>query len=653
MFVVGGRSKLDSGSSRSVPKILIIMALAMAFLLALAPIGSVSSSGLARIVGLSPFSGGFDNTWSLNNCPGGSETIVGGVLQTRESSPGGDDDHYGFCSALRGSFPFGSHGDTLPAGITTVSVSLNFLDRTLLSGSRYHIFVGLYFHLSNGPTQGCNTTLDNLGCHTNSWFEVQSRAENIHGADSQTGTRNTYTAGDTFGYDTVVTQLSPGQSYKFTIGVEDQFARAAAAWNIDPTTPHGLSGIEIGTEGFRIQQVNVDWASVTLTSGPPPSPPTLSASFTYSPSSPATGEQVTFTASASGGTVPYSFSWNFGDGSTGTGSSATHSYVTAGTFTIILTVMDSGSPQQTATSQQSITVVNPPPPALTASFTFSPSNPNVGQTVSFTGSASGGTPPYSSSWSFGDSATASGSSTIYSYQAPGSYTVVLTVADSGGQTASSTDTVIVSNPPPAALTATFSYAPASPLVGRQVMFTASANGGTIPYSFSWSFGDGSINSGSTATHVYSSAGTFNVTLIVTDSGSPQQTANSQQSVTIASQPPPPPTGGSRLYLRFQGFDFDGAGEATITVNGGIAGTRPNGDIPTNAQVWRGFKLNITRFVLSGTNTVLFTHINSDCGVDDNLRNLSIVDQNGVVLFSDPNVRTFNCDTSVTYAFTLP
>jgi hypothetical protein len=477
MFVVGGRSKPDPGFSRSVPKILIIMALTMAFLLALAPIGNVSSSGLARIVALSPSSGGFDNTWSLNNCPGGSETIVDGVLQTRESSPGGDDNHYGFCSALRGSFPFGSHGDTLPARITTVSVSLNFLDRTLLSGSRYHIFVGLYFHLSNGPTQGCNTTLDNLGCHTNSWLEVQSRAENIHGADSQTGTRNTYTAGDTFGYDTVVTQLSPGQSYNFTIGVEDQFARAAAAWNIDPTTPHGLSGIEIGTEGFRIQQVNVDWASVTLTSGSPPPPPTLSASFTYRPSSPVTGQQVTFTASASGGTTPYTYGWDFGDNSIGTGSTTTHTY---------------GSP-----------------------------------------------------------------------------------------------------------------------------------------------------------------GSITVTLKVTDNETPQQTANSQQSVTIASQPPPPPTGGNRLYLRFQGFDFDGAGEATITVNGAMAGTRPTADTPANAQIWKGFKLNITRFVASGTNTVLFTHTNNDCGVDDNLRNLSIVDQNGVVLFSEPAVRTFNCATSVTYAFTLP
>src|SRR5205807_838929 len=217
--------------------------------------------------------------------------------------------------------------------------------------------------------------------------------------------------------------------------------------------------------------------------------PPLSASFTYSPSSPATGQQVTFTASASGGTTPYSFSWNFGDSSTGTGSTVSHSYGTAGTFTVTLTVKDSGSPQQTATSQQSVTVTSPPPPALTASFTFSPANPHVGQAVSFTGSASGGTQPYTYSWTFGDGGIGSGSSVTHSYHAAGSYNVVLTVIDAAGQTASSTQTVTVSNPPPPALTSSFTYSPSSPSAGQQVTFSGSASGGTAPYSFGWNFGD--------------------------------------------------------------------------------------------------------------------------------------------------------------------
>ena len=286
------------------------------------------------------------------------------------------------------------------------------------------------------------------------------------------------------------------------------------------------------------QQTATSQQTLTVTSRPPPP---LTASFTYSPSSPVAGQQVTFTASASGGTPPYSFAWNFGDGSTGIGATVSHTYGTAGTFTVTLTTNDKGSPQQSTNSQQSLTVASPPPPALTASFTYTPSNPNVGQTVSFAGSASGGTQPYSYSWTFGDGGTASGRSVTHSYQAAGSYNVVLTVTDAPGQTANSAQTVTVSNPPPPPLTASFSYAPASPLVGQQVTFTALATGGTAPYSFSWSFGDGSIGTGSSVSHVYSSPGTFNVILIVSDSGSPQQTANSQQSVTVSNPPPPPLT----------------------------------------------------------------------------------------------------------------
>jgi len=282
------------------------------------------------------------------------------------------------------------------------------------------------------------------------------------------------------------------------------------------------------------QQTATSQQSVTVTSPPPPP---LSASFTYSPSAPIAGQQVTFTASASGGTAPYSFSWNFGDGSTGTGSSISHTYVTAGTFTVVLTVKDSGSPQQTTSSQQFVTVTNPPPPPLTASFTFTPANPQVGQTVSFTGSASGGTPPYTYSWTFGDSGTGSGSSVTHTYQAAGSYTVVLTVTDAAGQTASSTQTVTVSNIPPPTLTASFTYNPSSPLVGQQVTFSASASGGTAPYTFSWAFGDGSTGAGQSITHTYSSPGAFTVTMAATDSSSPQQTASSQQSFTVTSPPP--------------------------------------------------------------------------------------------------------------------
>src|SRR5437016_10217019 len=204
-----------------------------------------------------------------------------------------------------------------------------------------------------------------------------------------------------------------------------------AEWNLSSLTPNDASATPM-TEFF----------------GTSP-PPTLSSSFTYSPSSPQTGQTVSFTGSASGGTSPYSYSWSFGDGSTGTGLSVTHAYASTGSFTVVLTVRDTGSPQQTTTSQQSITVSGAPPP-LTASFAYSPSSTQAGQPVTFTSSASGGTSPFTFSWSFGDGLAGTGSPVTHTYSLAGSYTTTLTIKDSSSpqQTATSQNTVAVTSPPP-------------------------------------------------------------------------------------------------------------------------------------------------------------------------------------------------------------
>jgi PKD repeat protein len=52
------------------------------------------------------------------------------------------------------------------------------------------------------------------------------------------------------------------------------------------------------------------------------------------------GESIEFSGSASGGTAPYSFSWDFGDGSSSTDQNPTHSYTAEGEYTVVLTVTD-------------------------------------------------------------------------------------------------------------------------------------------------------------------------------------------------------------------------------------------------------------------------------------------------------------------------
>src|SRR5207247_614460 len=58
---------------------------------------------------------------------------------------------------------------------------------------------------------------------------------------------------------------------------------------------------------------------------------------------PGSGSPVVFNATVTGGTSPYTFSWDFGDGLTATGSTVTHTFSTGGTFTVVLTVTDAGA----------------------------------------------------------------------------------------------------------------------------------------------------------------------------------------------------------------------------------------------------------------------------------------------------------------------
>jgi PKD repeat protein len=113
--------------------------------------------------------------------------------------------------------------------------------------------------------------------------------------------------------------------------------------------------------------------------------------------SPTTGNaplSVSLTGSATGGTAPYSYSWNFGDGSaTSTAQNPSHTYNSAGTYTATLTVTDSSAPAKTATSNVTIMVSAVGNP-LAATASATPTSGQVPLNVAFTGTATGGTPPY-------------------------------------------------------------------------------------------------------------------------------------------------------------------------------------------------------------------------------------------------------------------
>lgn len=156
----------------------------------------------------------------------------------------------------------------------------------------------------------------------------------------------------------------------------------------------------------------------------------------------------------------------------------------------------------------------------TATFTFSPSSPNLGDTVFFNAGAStapAGRKIVSYAWAYGDGSTAAGATVSHGYAVAGAYRVTLTVTDDRGAVGTSTQSVTVATSQPTAL---FVFSPSMPGVGIPVFFDASGAKATVPgrtlVSHAWVFGDGSTGSGKTTSHAFTFAGTFNVTLTVTD-----------------------------------------------------------------------------------------------------------------------------------------
>ena len=231
---------------------------------------------------------------------------------------------------------------------------------------------------------------------------------------------------------------------------------------------------------------------------------------------------VSFDASTSTGAIT-SYQWDFGDGGTAVGITASHSYTSAGAYTTKLTVADAAGLTGIATVSVTVTatpVPTAPPMAAIASSTAAGEAP---LSVNFDGSgskAASGATLTSYSWSFGDGATATGSSVAHGFTTAGTYTATLTVTDSNGLTGSANTPVVVAAPtvvnkaPTAVATATPTTG-TTPLLVTFDASTSSDSDGSIA-SYVWTFGDGSTATGKTVTHTYTAAATYSAKLEVTD-----------------------------------------------------------------------------------------------------------------------------------------
>src|SRR5215207_8530964 len=179
--------------------------------------------------------------------------------------------------------------------------------------------------------------------------------------------------------------------------------------------------------------------TILITVEPPP--PLTSVEITSSDAegiAPATFE---FEADVTGGTGPYTYRWDFGDGSREISSDGTieHTFDNAGMYNVSLIVIDSTSQ---AASGSILIIVEPPPPPIASVNIISNSTGGIAPaTFEFKANVAGGTGPYTYRWDFSDGSSSSSRESntqtiLHTFEEAGRYNVRVTVIDSQNQIAS-------------------------------------------------------------------------------------------------------------------------------------------------------------------------------------------------------------------------
>ncbi|HEC81691.1 MAG TPA: PKD domain-containing protein, partial [Thermoplasmatales archaeon] len=252
------------------------------------------------------------------------------------------------------------------------------------------------------------------------------------------------------------------------------------------------------------------------------------------------GEIIRFDGSKSRDIDGYikSYIWSFGDGKKGSGKIVTHTYNSAGRYTVKLTVTDNKGKRDTETKTITVEDDKPSPPSFSVSLSVSKTKVDVGEKIVFTATIQNGNGgvttlashqyKYYYRFDFGDSKHVVGYSdgdesvrAVHSYSSPGKYTAKVTVIDRATESSKTDETVVnvkgnAGNQPPVA-DAGGPYNQKSRLVAFDASKSFDSDGKIVSYS--WDFGDGRHVRNwryPRIMHMYRSEGVYTVKLTVKD-----------------------------------------------------------------------------------------------------------------------------------------
>ena len=221
-------------------------------------------------------------------------------------------------------------------------------------------------------------------------------------------------------------------------------------------------------------------------------------------------EAVSFDASGSASSAPAKYTWDFGDGEKGEGTSTTHAYQKAGTYRVRLLIDDGkGTQCSTAGCAQTVVVGDRPMVDLKGPETIC-----TGRTASFDAQGSGASKYH---WDFGDGTVSEGGSRVsHAYQKGGDYTVSVTADNGQGfscSVAADSTHIKVSSTPLADAGENLTCC-----VGKNANFDASQSSSPdgSALSYHWDFGDGQSSDDKMTTHAYEKSGNYRVILTVKD-----------------------------------------------------------------------------------------------------------------------------------------